>query len=1097
LDQFCGIIQKTEGGAEMLTLILGTDWTANRDAVLNMVSRDVADEKAGVILMVPELVSHDTERRFCTAAGDSASRFAEVLTFSRLAKRVADAAGSGAPDCLDNGGRLVAMASATRQLHSKLKAYAAVETRPDFLAGLLDAVDEFKRCCISPEDILSAAKKTEGSFAQKLEELSLILEAYNALCAQGKRDPRDQMTWLLEQLETCDFAQGHTFYVDGFPDFTRQHTAILAHLISKSDSVVVSLNCDRVDSEHPAFEKAGATAGELLRIAKQNKIRTQIITVEPGNDGIKTSLPTLFQGKIKHKADTLQVYGTDSVYKECHAAAERIVDVVRRGGRYRDIGVVCTDMSAYGNVLNMVLSRYHIPVYISGTEDILSKSVITTVLSAVDAAVDGFEQGDVLRYLRSPLSPLNVNQCDKVENYTLLWRITGSQWGKEWVNHPEGLCAAWTEADKAYIAELNGLRQMAVMPLLNLGKAMHDAVSLGQLIDALYTFLDEVHLDVRLEELSERLEKSGDLRNSQVLGQLWEILLTALEQLSDMLGQTHWDARTFTRLLKLLLSQYDVGTIPAVLDAVTVGPVSAMRCHQTKHLLVLGTNEGAFPAYGGATGILTDQERTQLRALGVPLTGGAMEGLQAEFAEIYGVLCGATDTVSVSCAAQPSFLYRRLVEMAGGEANASPVGVAITDAWETSGYLARLDAADVADKLGLSGQFRKLKIQNDHSLGQLSGETVKKLYGTTLNLSASQVDKLADCRLAYFLKYGLKLKERKPATVDPAEFGTYVHAVLEETGREIMNKGGFRKVSLAETLEIANEFSRKYFADHFSQIDSQRLSYLFRRNAQELEMVVTELWEELQQSEFAPVAFELGFGPNEEMDSIYISGSGMSARLRGFVDRVDAWQKDGCTYYRVVDYKTGKKDFDYCDIYNGLGLQMLLYLFALEEKGEKLLGENPVAAGVQYFPARVPLVSLDGRADVAEAEKERLKLWKRKGLLLSEEDVLSAMEPGEKPVRLSYTRKKDGSISGDLADAGQMKLLKAYIFALLGKMVDDIASGAVDPNPYTRGGRHNACTFCPYGSVCYDAMVEGRRDFAAVTALKFWEDVEKEVGQNG
>jgi len=212
---------------------------------------------------------------------------------------------------------------------------------------------------------------------------------------------------------------------------------------------------------------------------------------------------------------------------------------------------------------------------------------------------------------------------------------------------------------------------------------------------------------------------------------------------------------------------------------------------------------------------------------------------------------------------------------------------------------------------------------------------------------------------------------------------------------------------------------------------------------------------------------------------------------------VDSWKQDGKTYYRVVDYKTGKKDFDYCDIYNGLGLQMLLYLFALEENGKHLLGKNPVPAGVQYFPARVPIVSTDGRADAAEAEKERLKLWKRKGLLLADEPVLAAMEPGEKPARLSYTRRKDGTISGDLADAAQLKLLKAYVFALLGKMVDDIASGCVEPNPYTRGGRHNACTFCPYGVVCHGATVEGRRDFAAITAQKFWEDIEKEMRRNG
>ena len=271
----------------MLTLLLGTDWTVNRGKVLEMIARDVAGEKPGRILMVPELISHDTERSLCAVAGDAASRFAEVLTFTRLAKRVSDAAGFGAPECMDNGGRLVAMASATRQLHSKLKAYAAVETRPEFLTGLLDAVDEFKRCCISPADLYEASRKSQGSFAQKLEELSLILEAYDSLCARGKRDPRDQMTWLLEQLEDSNFAQEHVFYIDGFPDFTRQHTAILNHLIVHSGHVVVSLNCDDVDTDEPAFEKAGQTAGELLRLAKTAGVKTEILRIDNSDSPVK------------------------------------------------------------------------------------------------------------------------------------------------------------------------------------------------------------------------------------------------------------------------------------------------------------------------------------------------------------------------------------------------------------------------------------------------------------------------------------------------------------------------------------------------------------------------------------------------------------------------------------------------------------------------------------------------------------------------------------------------------------------------------------------------------------------------------------------
>ena len=128
----------------MLCLLLGRDWTANRDEILRRVSHDVKMKQPGRILIVPELISHDMERRLCGWAGDTASRYAEVLSFSRLAKRVADDMGNAAMECLDNGGRVVAMAAAARQLSSHLKAYASVETKPEFLTGLVDAVDEFK-----------------------------------------------------------------------------------------------------------------------------------------------------------------------------------------------------------------------------------------------------------------------------------------------------------------------------------------------------------------------------------------------------------------------------------------------------------------------------------------------------------------------------------------------------------------------------------------------------------------------------------------------------------------------------------------------------------------------------------------------------------------------------------------------------------------------------------------------------------------------------------------------------------------------------------------------------------------------------------------
>ena len=1086
----------------MLKILLGTDWIANRDAVLENIARDVKAKQGNRILIVPELISHDMERRLCAHAGDTSSRYAEVLSFTRLARRVKDMVGHSAQECLDNGGRVVAMAAASRNMHSRLKAYASVETKPEFLSGLVDAVDEFKRCCITAADLKAASEASEGTLAQKLEELSLLLEAYDSFCARGKRDPRDQMNWLLEQLEESSFGADHVFYIDGFPDLTRQHMAILEHLVRVSPCVTVSLNCDSVDSSNLAFEKAGQTASQIIRLAKKHEIPVEISRVKPRENVLAPLCRNLFQGKIEQDqmlASRVHAFRCESPYMECENVAGYILEQVRNGCRFRDFSVVCADPGGYQNVASYVLRRAGIPVYESGKEDILQKSVMATVLAALEAALGGMEQEDVLRYLKSALSPLEPDTTDKLENYVILWGIRGKRWAETWQYHPGGLGEEWDEKSRTELFQINQAAEQAVKPLMTLQKAFQKSHLLSDQIRAIYEFLDTIQMAQRLENLADELDAAGDNRNAQILNQLWEILLSAMEQMHDVLGNTSWESEGFLRLFSLLLSQYDVGTIPPVLDAVMIGPVNAMRCQQVKHLLVLGASEGCLPGYGGSSGILTDQERVALRQMGVPLTGGAMEGLQAEFSEIYGVFCGASESVCISYSSgQSSFVYRRLAQMAGGEQepNTAAYALASSESGAVS-YLARFGAQDVARELGIEEGYLRMKHRSEYALGDLSRQQVRGLYGSSLKLSASQVDVQAQCRLSYFLKYGLRLKERKEATVDPAEFGTYVHAVLEKTAKRVMSTGGFHQVDLAQTMDIAREYAAEYAAERFSQLDSLRSTYLFERNGQELEMVVRELWEELHISRFEPSGFEVGFGEDKTLPAIRIDGAKMEAIVLGFVDRVDSWKELGQNYFRIVDYKTGKKEIDYCDMFNGIGLQMLLYLFALANGGEAVLGAHPAAAGIQYFPARAPMISGDSKLTEEEMEKLRSKLWKRSGLLLADDAVLEAMEPEGALGRLCCKKNKDGELYGDIASREQLKMLETYVFKILGTIVDEIADGKVDPNPYSRGTSHNACTYCPFGAVCGKAEVTGRRNYKTMSSQRFWEEIGKELGRNG
>lgn len=1081
----------------MLQLMLGTNWRTNRDRILDLLAQDVSRKAGGRILLVPEQASHDYERRLCARAGDTASRYGEVLSFTRLAGRVFAQMGGGAEPVLDGGGRLLAMAAAVEQLRPRLKAYAAVGTRPEFLSALVTAVDEFKSCCVTREALQAAARQSEGILAEKLEELSLLLEAYDGICAGFGQDPRDRMTKLLEQMEAGSFAREHVFYIDGFSDFTAQELAVLAHLIEESPSVTVSLVCDGPSSQTPGMELAGETAGTLLRLAAQAGIPAQ----EQGLRDPDVGTPwgnmrrTLLWGPLEPipgLADYARAARLETVRQECVFVAAELRRRAQAGVRYRDMALVCGDFPRYEPVLRQVLGRYGIPAYFAGSQDILLKPAPNAVLTALEAVVEGLDREPVLRYLKSALSPLDPAACDRLENYVITWGLGGKAWREPFDRHPRGLGLPWEPEDEAALEDLNRSRETGVLPLVRMQTTMAGARNTLEQLEALYAFLEEIRAPQRLEDLATAFEAAGDRRGAQEQEQIWDILVGAMEQMGALLGETVRDLDGFTRLFRLLLSQYQVGTIPQTLDSVMVGGVAAMRRQEAQYVYLLGAQEGFLPQAGTGGMVLTEPERKTLMDLGLPLTADLYRQLEQETAGIYAVAGGAARFLCLTCGAgQPAAVFRRLAQMLGREAEPEhlPPEDRIADIWDAGARLA--GQSQVPSEV--EEAWRQVRAGAGYTLGVLTPETVRGLYGERLRLSASQVDKAASCRFAYFMRYGLRARERKEITVDPAEFGTFVHYILEHTARDVCEAGGFSRVSLERTQELAMEYAGRYRREYFAGLGERtsRQDYLLERNLQELRAVVRELWEELAQSRFQPAGFEVQFGPGGAMPPVEIPGGAMPAQLRGFVDRLDLYERDGQTYVRVVDYKTGRKDFDYCDVLNGLGLQMLLYLFALEDHGRAYLGVSAEAAGVLYFPARAAVLPVEGPVEPQEARLLRQKEARRKGLLLLDEDVLQAMDGSEESRFLPVKRGKTGALTGDLATGQQLDQLKSYVFRLLARLVDGIAGGQVEPNPYSRGN-HNACRYCEYASACHLDLWGQPRSYRAVSAEEFWEQVEQE-----
>ena len=1118
----------------MLKLILGRAGAGKTTAVLKRLCQ--AGQMRQQVLMVPEQQSHEAERALCQMGGNGASLWAEVLSFSRLCGRVFQAAGGLGERELDGGGRLLLMYRALKETSEVLTVYARASQRPAFLTALLATVDELKSCCIPPEALITAGQQAGGPEGNKLRDLGLICGTYDALTANVALDPRDRLTRAAEKLKECRWAVGKDLWLDGFTDFTPQQEEVLGQLLVQAEHMTVTLTCDHLEEDEDGtgiFSPARRTAARLIRLAQRERIGYKVECLVGDFAAKERPLQFLeghlFGGGLESPIScegAVTLFRANTMRSEVEWVSSRILSLVREEGyRFRDIGLVARDYGAYQDLIESVLPRYGIPVFSSAMADILEKPVLTLVTAALDTVAGGYAYEDIFRYLKTGLTDLGEEDRDLLENYVLKWDIKGSRWTqtKEWTWHPRGYGIPWEEEDRALLERLDRARRQVTAPLEELRKAQNKT-GRGQAI-SLYRFLERIGLPDQLEARVEALKKRGELALAEEYRQLWEILCGGLEQCAALLGERGMDLEEFAGLFRLVLSQYDVGTIPVSLDRVTAGETTRQTGHRVKALFLLGADDGSIPRVGAAPGLLSDDDRSLLAVYGLELDQSQRELLFREMTTVYQICARPSHRLVVSWAVQgpggeerrPCFLAQRLQllytdldicheeELEGRFRLSAPL-----PALEQAGRNTRLREL-LGSLSGLESQVDKLERVAGWERGQLTRQTVDQLYGRRVAMSASRMDKYKSCHFSYFMRYGLRAEPRKPAGFTAPEYGTFVHYVLEHVLQDDMFRQtrlpGMEPEKLDEDTrgrlrQLTRQAVDRYVAEELGGLEGQsdRFRYLFHRLLRSVQAVVDNVAEELLHSSFRPISFELGFGKGEDLPPVELTVDGVTISVSGFVDRVDGWVHDGRLYLRVVDYKTGRKSFDLTEVWNGLGLQMLLYLFTLEERGESLYGLPVEGAGVLYLPARDAVVR-GSRTMSEQAWRKALdRELVRSGLVLDDSAVLEAMEHVSEegyrflPLKVS---KSTGAITGDaLASAERLGRLGRHIQRVLGEICGELAQGNIAADPFWRGPEKNACRFCDYAAACHFEEGRGgdrRRWLPSMSAQEFWENMGEEL----
>ena len=301
--------------------------------------------------------------------------------------------------------------------------------------------------------------------------------------------------------------------------------------------------------------------------------------------------------------------------------------------------------------------------------------------------------------------------------------------------------------------------------------------------------------------------------------------------------------------------------------------------------------------------------------------------------------------------------------------------------------------------------------------------------------------------------------------------------------------------------EITDSFVARYVSEELNdfQEKSSRFVYLFRRICADAYRVVEDMAEELRRSDFVPLDFELDFANAGDMPPVEL-GEGMdSLTLTGIADRVDGWLHEGKLYLRVVDYKTGKKEFELSDIYYGMNLQMLMYLFALASEGQKRYKTEVAPAGVMYIPARSPILNTDTNADDTQIASQRMKELRRSGLVLDDTALQEAWESGNEKLYIPIKMRYGKPVPDSIASVEKLGVLNRHIEKSLKKMAAGLRRGSIAADPYYKSQQENACLNCDYFEACHfsdGANGENCRYTPKLKAEQVWQLME-EVEQNG
>ncbi|HLY79582.1 MAG TPA: PD-(D/E)XK nuclease family protein, partial [Caulobacteraceae bacterium] len=440
---------------------------------------------------------------------------------------------------------------------------------------------------------------------------------------------------------------------------------------------------------------------------------------------------------------------------------------------------------------------------------------------------------------------------------------------------------------------------------------------------------------------------------------------------------------------------------------VVVGPVSAVSGMSFDHIFVVGLTEGAFPPVPPLDPFFPTEDEdilhlrqhyrqrdrqaflTAMAAAGRQLTLSTVDSADGRAAfpsrwllEVAAVLLGqdhlhASGFAALGASGQLR-PWLRVVRSAQEGVLAAPAMAGLDDrrlaevlAWTRADRplaehaLARRDDLPVGISLVMETARNSRQLTFfDGFVGGLASraQAIARLFNGERPMSATALQKWAGCPFSYFLEQVLRVRAAEPPedrwTIDPAERGTLIHAILEDFLRSLASVDpplGSRAYDDSDRRLLRDVADR-----HFEELRASGLA----GNPLVWESMAADIWADLEtflrqdqawraEHGWQPVRFEQSFGWQDQPDSwpaLDIEAGGLSLRFRGLIDRIDVSENGHRAF--LYDYKTGSsqgyKGIAADPVIQGRALQLALYAEAVRRN----LDEPDVGSAYWFISSR-------------------------------------------------------------------------------------------------------------------------------------------------